>query len=157
MGKINTGFPDSQTHLLQLLLLRAAWFLGDCRWSGHTSQYIALTLLARSTVQEGYNNNLPHQVIIIRIKLKINIGKAQAQYLGPHWELARHCLWDKQDSNTEMLLVCTSWVSCLNSSVEVSLVPHFDLRQTWIPSSKSLLTHSPVPLCSFVWICIASG
>lgn len=84
------------------------------------SQYIALTLLARSTVQEGYNNNLPHQVIIIRIKLKINIGKSRAQYLGPHWELARHWLWDKQDSNTEMLPVCTSWVSCLNSSVEVS-------------------------------------
>ena len=46
------------------------------------SQYIALILLARNTVQEGYNGNLPHQVIIKKIKLKINIGKALSQYLG---------------------------------------------------------------------------
>ena len=45
------------------------------------SQYIALILLARNTVQEGYNGNLLHQVIT-KIKLKINIGKALSQYLG---------------------------------------------------------------------------
>ena len=46
------------------------------------SQYIALTLLARNTVQEGYNGNLFHQVIGNKIKLKINICKALPQYLG---------------------------------------------------------------------------
>lgn len=40
------------------------------------SQYVALTLLARSTVQEGSYGNLPHQVIIKKIKLKINISSS---------------------------------------------------------------------------------
>ena len=80
------------------------------------SQYIALNLLARNSVQEGYNGNLPHQVIINKIKLKINICKA----LHNTWDEIESCLRVKQDSNTEVLLVCTSWCSCLNSSVEVS-------------------------------------
>lgn len=82
MGKINTEFPGSQTHPLQLFLLWAVWLSWGCEWSDHMSQYIALILLARNTVQEGYNGNLPHQVIIKKIKLKINIGKALSQYLG---------------------------------------------------------------------------
>ena len=74
MGKINTEFPDSRTHPLQLFLLWAVWLFWGCEWSGHMSQYVALTLLARSTVQEGSYGNLPHQVIIKKIKLKINIS-----------------------------------------------------------------------------------